>query len=164
MLHELASTLTVQPVPAFPNGTSTIIDSVSIIPSNPPIGALWAAGEILIPEPTANFPTPYIYVSNRNTGVQSPVGDSIAIFEHVNQGQPNEGLKLITQVFTGLDQIRGMEIGSDSDGSEEFLIAGGVAGTAGVVMYRRTEGGRNLVEVARNLDVPTRTSFVWLSA
>lgn len=161
-LHELASTLTVQRIPAYPNGTSTIIDSVSIIPSNPPAGAVWAAAEILIPKPTHRFPIPYIYVSNRNTGVQDSRGDSIAIFEHVNRGKPDESLKLITQVFTGLDQIRGMEIGNDCNGSEEFLIAGGVAGTAGVVMYRRTEGGRSLTEVARNLEVPTRTSFVWL--
>ena len=37
-----------------------------------------------------------------------------------------------------------------------------IAGTAGVIVLRRTEGGRNLEIVARNLDIPTRTSFVWL--
>lgn len=161
-LHELASTLTVQAIPPAPNGTSPIIDSVSIIPPNPPAGALWAAGEILIPQPTAKFPVPYIYVSNRNTGVQAPQGDSIAIFEHVPATvKTRESLKLVTQVFTGLDQVRGMEFGPASVGGEEFLVASGVAGTGGVVIYRRTDGGRNLVEVARNSDIPTRTSFVW---
>lgn len=44
----------------------------------------------------------------------------------------------------------------------EYLIAGGVAGTGGVVVFERTDGGRNLTEVVRNTDIPTRTSFVWL--
>ncbi|KAF8882094.1 Lactonase, 7-bladed beta-propeller-domain-containing protein [Infundibulicybe gibba] len=161
-LHELASTLTVQAIPTAPNGTSSIIASASIIPPNPPAGAVFAAAEILIPAPTKQFPTPYIYVSNRNTGVQTASGDSIAIFEHVGQGTASEGLRLIKQVFTGLDQIRGMEFGPEDNGGDEFLIAGGVAGSAGVVMLRRTDGGRNLEIVARNLDIPTRTSFVWL--
>ncbi|KDR70232.1 hypothetical protein GALMADRAFT_127891 [Galerina marginata CBS 339.88] len=161
-IHELASTLSVQTLPAQPNGTSTNFATVSIVPPNPPAGAMMAAAEILIPPPSVQFPTPYIYVSNRNTGTQAPVGDSIAIFEHVNQGKPNEGLVLINQVFTGLDQIRGMEFGNVDQDGNQFLIAGGVAGTAGVVVLQRTEGGRNLKIVARNLDIPTRTSFVWL--
>jgi len=161
-IHELASTLSVQTVPTQPNGTSTTFATVSIIPPNPPAGALWAAAEILIPPPTSQFPTAYIYVSNRNTGTQTPQGDSIAIFEHVNQGLPNEGLVLVKQVFTGLDQIRGMEIGNVDQGGDEFLIAGGVAGSAGVVVLQRTDGGRDLKVVARNLEVPTRTTFIWL--
>lgn len=95
-------------------------------------------------------------------GVPSPEGDSIAIFEHVNQGQSNEGLVLIKQVFTGLDEIRGMEFGNAANGGEEYLMAGAFAGTGGVVVFRRTEEGRNLELVVRNQDVPTRTSFVWL--
>jgi hypothetical protein len=94
--------------------------------------------------------------------VTTPEGDSIAIFEHVNQGQQNESLVLINQVFTGLDQIRGMEFGNDDNGGEQYLMAGAASGTAGVAIFRRTEGGRNLELVARNLDIPTRTSFVWL--
>lgn len=89
-------------------------------------------------------------------------GDSIAIFEHVNQGQSDEGLVLIRQVYTGLDQIRGMEIGNEEDGGEEYLIAGGVVGSGGVVILRRTDEGKNLEIVARNQDVLTRTTFVWL--
>ncbi|KAJ7176736.1 Lactonase, 7-bladed beta-propeller-domain-containing protein [Mycena filopes] len=158
VLHELASTLTVQAIPTAPNGTSSIIASASIIPANPPAGAVWAAAEILIPPPSTLFPKQYIYVSNRNTGVQAPAGDSIAIFENVGQGTRMERLQLVAQVFTGLDQIRGMEFGGEGD---EYLIAGGVAGTAGVVIYRRVDGGRGLQEVVRNTDIPTRTSFVW---
>ncbi|KAF8991043.1 Lactonase, 7-bladed beta-propeller-domain-containing protein [Cyathus striatus] len=161
-LHELSSTLTVQAIPAAPNGTSTILANVSILPPNPPAGAKFAAGEILIPSPTVKFPTPYIYVSNRNTGTQDPRGDSIAIFEHVNKGTANEGLKLVNQVYTGIDQVRGMEFGPAAKGAEEFLIASGVAGSAGVIVLKRTENGRNMEIIATNLDIPTRTSFVWL--
>lgn len=162
-LHELSSTLTVQRIPEAPNGTSSIIASASIKPPNPPQNSTFAAAEILIPTPTEMFPVPYIYVSNRNTGTQDPRGDTIAIFEHVHQGTPFEGLKLVRQVYTGLDQIRGMEIGPvDERGGEKYLIASGFAGTAGVLVFRRTEGGRNLELVAKNLEIPTRTSFVWL--
>lgn len=162
-LHELSSTLTVQRIPEAPNGTSSIIASASIKPPNPPKNSTFAAAEILIPTPTEMFPVPYIYVSNRNTGTQDPRGDTIAIFEHVHQGTPFEGLKLVRQVYTGLDQIRGMEIGPvDERGGEKYLIASGFAGTAGVLVFRRTEGGRNLELVAKNLEIPTRTSFVWL--
>ncbi|KAJ7054128.1 Lactonase, 7-bladed beta-propeller-domain-containing protein [Mycena amicta] len=158
-LHELASTLSVQTIPSYPNGTSNVISTASIIPTNPPPppGAVWAAAEILIPSNSARFQQ-YIYVSNRNTGIQGPDGDSIAIFENVDQDTPHEHLQLVSQVFTGLDQIRGMEFGGPDD---EYLIAGGVAGNAGVVVFRRVDGGRGLEEIARNRDIPTRTSFVW---
>ncbi|KAJ7318975.1 hypothetical protein DFH08DRAFT_1035418, partial [Mycena albidolilacea] len=89
---------------------------------------------------------------------QTPAGDSITIFENVRQGMPEEKLQLVTRVFAGPDQIRGMRFGGEDD---EYLIAEGVAGTAGVVIYRRVDGGRNLTEVARNTDIPTRTSVVW---
>ncbi|KXN82926.1 hypothetical protein AN958_02009 [Leucoagaricus sp. SymC.cos] len=162
-LHELASTLTVQAIPTAPNGTSTIFSNVSIIPPNQPAGASFAAAEILIPQPTKKFPTPYIYVSNRNTGTQlDPRGDAIAIFELLDKGKKTERLQLITHVFTGLDQIRGMEFGPLKDGGEEFLAAAGVAGSAGTIILRRTEGGRDMEIVAKNLDIPTRSSFVWL--
>lgn len=143
----------------MPNGTSSIIASVSITPPDPPRGAVFAAAEILIPSPTYEFPIPYIYVSNRNTGVLDSRGDTIAIFEHVNKGQANEGLQLVQQVYTGLDQIRGMQFGHTP---QEYLIASGFEGSAGVIMLRRTEQGRNLEIVARNLEIPTRSSFVWL--
>ncbi|PFH51625.1 hypothetical protein AMATHDRAFT_142050 [Amanita thiersii Skay4041] len=158
-LHELASTLTVQKIPQSPTCNSTIIASASIIPSNPPAGAKYAAAEILIPKLSSRFSTPYIYVSNRNVGTTDESGDSIAIFEHVNKGRKDEGLKLIKQVFTGLNQIRGMEFGGPDN---EYLIASGVVGTGGVLVLRRTDEGRNLEIVARNTDIPTRTTFIWL--
>jgi 6-phosphogluconolactonase (cycloisomerase 2 family) len=160
-LHELDNTLTLQQVPAAPNGTSAILANVTITPPNPPAGAKFAAGEILIPTPTSQFPVPYIYVSNRNIGTQDPRGDTIAIYERTI-ANGNVGLTLITHVYTGLDQIRGMEFGLATNGGDEYLIAGGCAGSGGVVIFRRTDGGRGLEEVVRNTDVPTRTSFVWL--
>lgn len=100
------------------------------------------------------FPNPYIYVSNRNTGTQDPKGDSIAIYTFDSTGAVTQ----VKQVFTGLDQIRGIEIGGPEN---QYLIAGGVAGTAGVVIYERVNGGQDLKEIARNTDIPTATSFVW---
>ncbi|KAG6890052.1 hypothetical protein C0995_012510 [Termitomyces sp. Mi166 len=162
-LHELASTLTVQRIPSEPNGTAPIIASASIIPPDPPAGAAFAAGEILIPKPTREFSVPYIYVSNRNTGVQDPRGDAIAIFEHVYADTPKEGLRLVRHVYTGLDQPRGMEFGpEDGRGGEAFLAVAGVAGNGGVKIFKRTEGGKNLELVATNLEIPTRSTFVWL--
>jgi len=70
-------------------------------------------------------------------------------------------LVLLTHVFTGLKQIRSMAIGPVRDGADEFLVAGGNV-EGGVVVYQRVEGGRNLTEVARNVDLPSRTSFVFL--
>jgi hypothetical protein len=99
-------------------------------------------------------------VSNRNTGTVDPRGDTIAIYQR-NYGS-GSALTLVAQVYTGLNQIRGMEIGNAENGGEAYLIAGGVAGTAGVVVFRRTDGGKGLKEVARNTDIPTRSTFVWL--
>jgi hypothetical protein len=155
--------LTVQDIPSPTVNTSTCIANVTIVPPNPPAGAAFAAAEILIPAPTADFPVPYIYVSNRNTGTQDKRGDTIAIFERTSM--PNSDgslLTLIAQVYTGLDQIRGMEFGPAENGGEAYLVASGFAGSGGVVVYKRTAGGTGLEEVARNKDVPTRTSFVWV--
>ncbi|KAG0702659.1 Lactonase, 7-bladed beta-propeller-domain-containing protein [Suillus ampliporus] len=157
-IHELASTLTLQDFPAYPNYSTPLIANVSIVPYDQPAGSSFAAAEILIPLPTAEYPTPYIYTSNRNTGVQDPRGDTIAIFEKVGNR-----LVLRNQVYTGLDQIRGMMHGQQAgEGGDAYIVAGGFAGTAGVKVFKRTEGGANLEEVAVNTVLPTRTSFVWL--
>lgn len=71
-------------------------------------------------------------------------------------------LNLVAQVFTGLDQIRGMMIGNVDDGGDAFIAAGANVGTGGVAIFQRTDGGRNLTEVARSKDIPTRTSFVFV--
>lgn len=55
-------------------------------------------------------------------------------------------------------------IGRAADGGIQYLVASGFAGTGGVVVYERTQGGANLTEVARNKDIATRTSFVWASS
>ena len=154
-LHELASTLTQQAIPPAPNGTvGPLIANFSILPPGLPEGAAMAAAEILVTEPSPSFPEPFIYVSNRNTGVQDPRGDAIAIFRVEPQ------LHLLGWVFTGLDQIRGMELGGPE---KEFLIASGVAGDAGTIMLKRTDGGKNMTLLVRNTEIPTRTSFVWLN-
>ena len=78
------------------------------------------------------------------------------------QGTVSGNLTLVNQVFTGLKQIRSMAIGPVSiAGAEEFLIAGANV-DGGVVMYQRTNGGRNLTELVRNTDVQNRTSFVFI--
>lgn len=102
-------------------------------------------------------------MSNRNTGTElDPRGDSVAIFELLDKGTKNERLQLVKQIFTGLEQIRGMEFGPVEKGLEEFLIAAGVAGSGGVVMLKRVESGRDMEIVARNLDILNRSTFVWL--
>ena len=78
------------------------------------------------------------------------------------QGTVSGNLTLVNQVFTGLKQIRSMAIGPVSiAGAEEFLIAGANV-DGGVVMYKRTNGGRNLTELVRDTDVQNRTSFVFI--
>lgn len=154
-IHELSSTLTSQHIPILPANSSCLISNSSILPLGLPQGASMAAAEILIPPPSKSFPGSYIYVSNRNVGVQDPRGDSIAIFSfHPETGK----VKLVNQIFTGLDQIRGMEFGGEND---RYLIAAGVVGTGGVVIYERVDGGGSMNEVVRNTVIPTATSFIW---
>lgn len=153
-LHETASTLTQQEIPFDPTATAPIIVSTSITPPNPPPQATFAAAEILLTPPSPSFPSPYIYVSNRNIGpTPDPNGDTIAIF----QVEPE--LKLVKHVFTGLQQIRGMMFGGEEN---EFLVASGNVGEAGVMVFKRTNEGQDLEFVAENTDVPTRSSFVWI--
>lgn len=153
-LHELASTLTQQIIPSPPNGTTPLLANLSILPPTYPAGSDFHAGEILLTEWSPSFPQPFIYVSNRNTGNVDPRGDTIAIF----QVEPE--LKLVQQVYTGLQQIRGMELGGPEN---EFLIASGVAGSAGTMVFKRVSGGADLQLVAQNTVIPQRSSFVWLN-
>ncbi|KAM5533415.1 hypothetical protein V8D89_012965 [Ganoderma adspersum] len=155
-LHETASTLTQQDLPSAPNGTTgPLIANFSVIPAGLPEGAVMRAAEIQLAEASPSFPEPFIYVSNRNIGDPplDPRGEAITIFRVEPKLEP------IGFVFTGLDQIRGMELGGPEN---EFLIASGVAGDGGTIMLRRTEGGRNLEILARNTEFPTRSTFVWL--
>lgn len=172
--------------------TFPLLANVSIVPQEANLNASFAAAEILISEPSEKFPDPLIYVSNRNLGPDfDPRGDTIAIFEfksspvtpatnatvgrrfHPRQWQVREEdplspvnsitgcLTLQSQVFTGLKQIRSMTLGRVADGGDEFLVAGANV-DGGVAVFKRTDGGRNLSEVARNTDIPSRTSFVFV--
>ncbi|KAM5530236.1 hypothetical protein V8D89_016088 [Ganoderma adspersum] len=137
-LHEQRSTLTHQKIPPAPNGTTE--------------GALLGASEIVLAEASPSFSEPFIYVSNRNVdSALEPRGDTIFRLE--------PQLELIGYAFTGLLQVRSMALGGQE---HEFLVASGEAGSGGTIVMRRTEGGRNVTIVARNTDVPTRTTFVWL--
>ncbi|KAJ7318984.1 hypothetical protein DFH08DRAFT_1086340 [Mycena albidolilacea] len=117
-LHELGSALSVQAMPTAPNAISSTISSVSIIPANPPPGAVWAAAEILVSPSSARFGR-YIYLEPQYRRAD------------VHRG-------FLRDLRERLDQIRGMQFGGEDD---EYLIAGGVAGTAGVVIYQRGDGG-----------------------
>jgi hypothetical protein len=171
---------------AFP-----LLANVTIVPPNVNFNGSFFAAEILISEPSEKFPDPLIYVSNRNLGPEfDPRGDTIAIFEfksspitpatattvgrrsHPRQWQArdesccsivnsiNGSLTFQSQVFTGLKQIRSMALGRVADGGDEFLVAGANV-DGGVAVFQRTDGGRNLTEVARNTNIANRTSFVF---
>ena len=71
----------------------------------------------------------------------------------------DSALELLAQIPTGLQQVRGLAIGSTAAGTDKYVVAG--ANTAGgVAVFERTEGGANLKEVARNTDIASATSFV----
>ncbi|KAF5374093.1 hypothetical protein D9615_008896 [Tricholomella constricta] len=187
-LNELTSTLTAQYIPRAPNGTALpLIANVSIVPPHTYKGK-FAAAEILISKPSEKYPDPLIYVSNRNLGPEfDSRGDTIAIFEykkgtsspecsslshsakrmvrrahHIRRRDPgNPSLSLVAQVFTGLKQIRSMSLGPVEGGGDEFLVAGANV-DGGVVMFRRVDGGRNLIEMVRNEEIANRTSFVFV--
>lgn len=127
-----------------------------------PAGAQFFAAEVLYPDPLHcegekdGDKKLYIYASNRNKGTADPRGDTIAIIEHT-PGDGKDELKVVDQVYTGMQQIRSMTFSDD----EQYLVAGGGL-SGGVKVYKRTEGGKCLVEVASNSEVDTRTNFVWV--
>lgn len=110
------------------------------------------AAEILIPPTNATFPTPYLYLSNRNN--PSPGGDTIAIFSISNP----DSLELIVEVKTGLNHVRGMLFGGPDD---KWLVAGGANG-GGIKVFERADGGRNLKAVAENDSIEAPTGFLWV--
>ncbi len=102
--------------------------------------AQFHAAELLSPKRSPEFQNEYLYASNRNTdSMDKNPGDSISIFS-------TEPLKLVAHVFTGLNQIRGMEFGGEN---ERYLIAGGAAG-GGLAVFERITGGANLKLLARS--------------
>lgn len=118
-------------------------------------GTKYAAAELLIPKPNKAFPSTLVYASNRNNGqTEDPRGDTIAVFTLCADGK----LEIVNQFFTGLQQVRGMQFGGPDD---KFLVAGGVAGDGGVVVFERVGKGADFVQVARNKEVLGPRTFVW---
>jgi 6-phosphogluconolactonase (cycloisomerase 2 family) len=157
-LHELDNSLTVQAISQSPNGVSVTLATANVVPTDNdvPAGAKFAAAEILIPPTSQQFPTPFIYTSNRNIGTPDPRGDSIAIFQFLARLGQRPELKLINHVFTGLQKIRGMAFNEEG----LFLVAG-ASDRGGIKVFRRVDGGKNLKEVASNAELGERTTFVW---
>jgi len=117
---------------------------------------MFAAAEVLIPSPNGAFPSTLVYASNRNIGKnENPLGDSIAILTLHMDGK----LEMINQFYTGLQQVRGMQFGGPDD---RFLVASGVVGDGGVVVFERVGKGDEFVQVANNKEIPNLTSFVWV--
>jgi 6-phosphogluconolactonase (cycloisomerase 2 family) len=108
------------------------------------------AGELLLSPTNTQYTSQYLYATNRND--PNPAGDAIAIFAVTPQ------LRLVKHVRTGLKHIRAAAI-AGVDG--EYLVAGGMNG-GGIVVYKRTNGGEDLTELARYTDsVVSPASFVF---
>lgn len=158
LLMELSNEITAHKLPASPASSDTIpIDVVPTL-SNPPADPLNMdppplSAEILSPEVSPEFPTRYLYVTNRND--RDPKGDILSIFEILESGKP----KLVNEVRTGLNHLRGIAFDEES----KYLIAGGVFDHK-VKVFERTDGGGNLIEVASLAlgDVQSPTGFHWL--
>jgi hypothetical protein len=150
-LLELTNSLAKFRFPPLPNEPlfMTVTSTLSQPPASPHD---MLAAEILIPTPNATFPTPYIYISNRND--PSPGGDTIAIFSIANP----DTLDLIAEVRTGLKNVRGMAFGGPDD---KWLVAGGVT-EGGVKIFERVDGGKGLKVIAANEGVRAPAGFLWV--
>ena len=147
---ELPSFVAAHKVPPLPEEPTFLISTPTKRNPLPPPNEMLAA-EILIPTPNEQFPTPYLYVSNRDD--PSPEGDTISIFSIAD-----DALDLISEVPTGLNHIRGIGFGGPNS---EWLVAGGTKG-GGVKIFQRVEGGKNLKQVAHDPNVQSPTGFAWL--
>ncbi|KAG6817515.1 hypothetical protein H0H93_007163 [Arthromyces matolae] len=149
-LLELSSDLVKHKFPVYPE-QPTFVKSVPTM-SNPfPQPNDMLAAEVLIPKPNSTYPTPYLYLSNRND--PSPEGDIISIFAISGP----DTLELVTEVRSGLNHLRGMVFGGVDD---KWLVAGGANG-GGVKVFERIDGGRNLKVIAENSHVEGITGFLW---
>ncbi|KAK0196285.1 Lactonase, 7-bladed beta-propeller-domain-containing protein [Armillaria mellea] len=146
-LLELSSTIDSHCLPPQPADPS-FIRTVSTMSQPPSFLNDMLAAEILIPHPNATFPTPYVYVSNRND--PSPAGDIISIF--------SAEAELIAEVRSGLKHLRGMAFGGPDD---KWLVAGGAQG-GGIEIFERVNDGKGLVEIAANNETKSPTGFLWL--
>lgn len=136
------------PLPAEPTLLATA-PTMSKFPGGPSELVMLPA-EIFVPPPNSAYPTPYLYVSNRND--PSPEGDVITIFAIADSAK----LENAAEVRSGLNHLRGMVFGGEDN---KYLIAGGALG-GGVKVFLRTDGGKGLKEVA-SLDLKAPTAFLW---
>lgn len=164
-LHELTSTITQQTIPKEPgNDFPALIGNVSTLPTDVVARAAQRAAELLaLPNGKAygntatNNSTRYLYASNRNMSpnvtVHDPRGDTIAIFATSPQ------LHVVNQVYTGLQQIRGMMLSEDG----KYIAAAGMM-AGGMAVFEVIEGGANLELKARYTGIGSvqLSSFVWL--
>ncbi|KIO28877.1 hypothetical protein M407DRAFT_242816 [Tulasnella calospora MUT 4182] len=149
VLNELESTMSTYPLPAAGAKESACL-SLLTPPTQPAKGMLGA--EVLLTESTPAFPEALIYASNRND--PHAEGDSIAIFTTADCAA---GFSLVKEVRTGLNHLRAVTFGGEED---KYLVVGGLNG-GGIKVFERTEGGKDLKEVAHlaaGVDKPT--SFV----
>ncbi|KDQ20255.1 hypothetical protein BOTBODRAFT_27670 [Botryobasidium botryosum FD-172 SS1] len=153
---ELDNTLIVHEFPALPEEPRHITTLPTVRPPREADPAMIPAANILAP-PTPTFPTPFIYVTNRND--PHPEGDSIAIYSLSSPDEASPGgVTLVNEVHTGMKHARGLAIGGPDD---KYLIIGGVHG-GGIKVFERTKGGASLKEVAKLEGVEKPTGFVWL--
>src|SRR5260370_5557735 len=118
-----------------------------------------SSAEILIGTGTSTYPSPLLYVSNRNEGW--PTGDTIAVYT-LHQCKPSAEFGVSSQfehinsVMTGLDHLRGMAIGGKDD---SYIVAGGMNG-GGIKVFERV--GANLREIASTEAGGEATFFLWI--
>ncbi|THG99249.1 hypothetical protein EW026_g3072 [Hermanssonia centrifuga] len=150
-LLELTSEVSAHRLPPLPSQPAfiTAVPTMSKFPGPPSVLGMLAA-EILLPVPNKSYPTPYLYVSNRND--TSPEGDVIAIYSVADP----EKIELVAEVRSGLKHLRGMLFGGPD---EKYLVAGGVQG-GGVKVFERIDGGKGLKEIA-SVDLEAPTGFLW---
>ncbi|KAF8911688.1 Lactonase, 7-bladed beta-propeller-domain-containing protein [Gymnopilus junonius] len=158
-LLELSSKLTRHRVPRLPRQPTFVTSTPTMSQPLPQPNEMLAA-EILISPATTSFPTPYIYLSNRDD--PSPEGDIISIFSFgagLKERERDGGkLELVNEVRTGLRHLRGI-VFSGPEG--RYLIAGGANG-GGVKIFERTDGGKGLRFVVGNESIEAPTGFSWL--
>ena len=149
-LHELSNTLTQHTLPALGSGTNPqLVATLPVIPpgaSNTTLGA----GELLLSPINSAYTSQYLYATNRND--PDSAGDSIAIFS------VSPSLQLVKHVRTGLKHIRAAAL---AGANKEYLVAGGLNG-GGIVVYKRINGGQDLLELARltnQVNQPTSFAF-----
>ncbi|KAI0701014.1 putative isomerase YbhE [Cerioporus squamosus] len=115
-LLELTSEVSAHRLPPLP-AEPTLLDTIRTMANPPPsqFAANMLAAEILIPPPNSSYPTPYIYVSNRND--PDIAGDTIAIFTTAG---PDGKFGYVREVRSGLKHLRGLVFGGPDD---KWLVA-----------------------------------------